>query len=616
MAMRILNFIGAPEPAPSAAWAKAVSKTVGFIFGFDGTQPVPDIRPKPSTTDTNFDSEASADPAVSWKVYTDRKRMCQDIHNMDTSDEIVSKALDIIAEEATCYDAKMNYRQGEKPGSVKPTDKGYEFGYRVISGNDEVQKILNGVTRRLELDKEIWQIVRRMVKYGVYLPEILLDESRSFVMALNETSSHEIWPMTNSHGHKVPGWVYKQDKDVYSATTGNAGSGVVTPGVKMEEWQICPFIFGPKVGFFTQPMLAPARYNWKRLQRLEDNMAVQRLKSTDRYVHQVPVGANMNAQEVKQTLLNYKQSMTKRTQVSGNTLNSGSNIVENDSPYDGYTEFFIAKTENNPGDIKILNPSGSHLGNLTDIYYHRERLLTRLGVPISYLQINSAQKTHLTAKSGMGGVEKQFLKFLRRVQEALRAGLHRLYDTQLMLSGIVPTEGLYFIELPFIALNDNLDDAKAMLANAQAAVYFTEAFGALPLNLLSEMFLGLTTEQQSIMSKFIDTYGTKIVNAKIAALSMAAKPPQVGGAKQRVTGVKPGGNSGKSKGQVSTEQKGGSVQGAVYLEDAVDLFMTMKTQIESALLANGVTPDQFSDLSADEVREDLARFIIPSEDED
>ena len=619
MPFRVLDFTGQQAPKPTPGWVNAMAKVFSVVFGVEGTQPVPTVPNGSATTETNGTAEASVDLTQLWRIYTDRKRVIKDIDNMDRNDEIIQSALDIIADHTTAFDDQVNYRLGEKPGDVKKVNQGFEKGFRVTANDPEVQAVINKLVLRLDLQAEIWQIVRRFVKYGTYLPEIILDKDKKLIIGLNETPAHEVWPMINEKGHKIPGWIYRRDRDVFTSSTGSVESGTLSAGVEMAEWQILPFFFGAKQGFFTMPMLGSMMYNWKRLQKLEDNMAVQRIRATDRYVHMIPVGDNMSPDEVKASIRNYKQAATKREVVGFNNT-----ISAYDSPLDAYTEYFLPQFKDNPGKIEVLNPSNAHLGNLTDIYYSRERILARLGVPITYLQIMSTQKTHLTAQAGVSGVEKQFAKFIRRCQETLRRGLSRLIDLQLVLAGIAPLPGMYVIELPEITTKDAMNDAKVNLANAQAAVYFTEAFGALPLELLGEVFLTLTPEQQNILRAFISKSGDTIVKAKIDALKLAATAPVPGGggeqplgvakAKQRVTGVKKGGNSGKSLAERSSEQKGAAVQ-SVPLAEAVNLFMAIKENVENAMLTQGLDVSAFqSAFSVDRVEAELADIAFWGEE--
>jgi hypothetical protein len=249
------------------------------------------------------------------------------------------------------------------------------------------------------------------------------------------------------------------------------------------------------------------------------------------------------------------------------------------------------------------------------VYYAREKILARLGVPITYLQIMSTQKTHLTAAAGLQGVDKQFSKTLMRCQNSLRRGLGRLFDMELWLHGITPTPGLYSIELPIIVTKDALNDAKIALANAQAAVYFAEAFGALPMTLLSDLFLTLTTEEQQLMSQFADKWDDKMVQYKMDALKLASQAPPGGNlgvakVKQRVTGASgKKGNAAKSLGERTSEQRGAASQ-SISIEDAMGLYAHLSEGVEQQLLANGVAPEDIPPVNFSVVQSELQALAL------
>lgn len=596
MPMTILDITGRTQPAPTSAAVNRIGKVLASLFGVSGANPVPNVKDRQLDTERPETSAAAVDLTSLWKIYTDRKRTVLDIDTMDQQDGIISMALDIIADHATAYTDDINYRPGEAPGKVRKINKGAETGFRVVSDDPETQKILDDLITRLGLadptqPAHIWQLVRKFVKYGTYLPEVVLDDDEKTIIALNETAAHEVWPKENIKGHKVKGWIYRRDKDIYNSTSAATG-GEVTAGIEMGEWQILPFYFGPRKGFWTQSFLMPIRYPWKRLQRLEDNMAVQRLKGVDRYVYKVPVSPNMNTKEVIKTIQTFMKSITKR-----DVLGPNQTLASTDNPMDAFTDIFLPAYQDNPGGVDLLSPSNAHLSNLTDIYYQRETILARLGVPITYLQIMSTQKTHLTAAAGLNGIEKQFAKYLHRVQDTLAHTLARLFNMQLLLMGVTPTPGLYTIELPLITTKDALNDAKVNLTNSQAAVFFSEAFGALPMEIMSEMFMNLTIEQQGIMADFASKWDKRVTTAKVKALEMAATKP-----------AGPAGNASKPRAGRVTEQIGGGGSQSLSLDKTVDLFMELQTQMEKAFEARGI-PLESDDLhTAETVRTSLEAF--------
>ncbi len=577
--MGIFNFADNGQREPTPAWTRKVGKILARVFDIDlGTQPVPRVANKETFTEATVDTGTSMISADLWKVYNDRRSVWKDIEEMDHNCEITSTALDIVGD---C--------------TVSFSDEADDVTFQINSDNEEVQQILRACAKRLRIDREIWQLGRTTYKHGTEFREIILDRSvtPNRIKVLKQPVSYHIWPKTNEHGDKIPGWSVVKDKDV-----------TMLGGKDLEEWQIVPFYFGDRVGTLTIPPLASARKNWMRLAMMEDNMVVNRLTRNDRIVHRVPVKDSWNGGEIMATIKRYKDAITKRRLV-----NSDGVMTNVDNPLTADSDFYVPDDGSGKGGVTMLSPNNTQLGNLNDVYYHRERLIVRLRVPMSYLQIMSSQKTHLTASKGSSTVERQFARTLHRLQDSLKDGFRRIFDIELMLHGIAPSDDLYEIVMTKIDTSDPQEDAEVELTYAQAAVYFIEAFGALPPELIAAKFMHLNDAQQEIMKKFLNADAKKLWDAKIKGIEAGAKALESKSSlvKDRLPGDDPtgSGNQNKSRAARSTEQKGAKktpVQG-VNLEDVVDIFAVYYEGIAVDLRAEGQDIPDFNDTDREEIRQ-------------
>lgn len=577
--MRIFNFAADNNSSPSPSWAKKITRSVSdFIFGDDGTSPVDNLR----STNSLAESEPSAANSLiampnAWRVYEDRRSLYNDIERMDNEDELVSSALDIIADVATHWTGKE--------------DSGITL--RISTTDQEAQKIIDDLVARLDLQNEVWQIVRQMAKHGAYLPEVLIDRKRMKIVRLKQTVTYQIFPNLTEKGDKIPGWIIREEKDVASAT-----------GQALEEWQICPFLFGAKRGYLPVPLLASARRNWQRLSKIEDGMAVARLtRAYDKLVHRIPIKKEWNKEEILAAIRTYREGITKRK-----IMTDTGKVTQNESPYDVNTDFYLPDDGSQTGGITPLTSTNLQLGNLNDVYYSREKLLARLAVPISYLQIMSTQKTHLKSGS-VGDADIRFASFLGRIQAALRTGLRRLVDTELVLQGKNPATVQYKIELAQIRSKDPMEDAKIELTRAQAAVFFVEAFGALPVELIASKFLELEPDQQEVLNAFLKTNDKKITDSRIKALETAAKPQAPAGGS---------GNQNKGAAKRSAEQRPGAKQN-FSLEVLTDLFVALQEKVNISLQEAGIDVPDDAGWSRDVIRQNLVDFAavqsLPLDDE-
>jgi len=584
--MGIFNFADNGKREPAAPWTRKVGKMVARLFDIDlGSQPVPRINDRETFTEAGVDVGTSVISADLWKVYNDRKSVWKDIEEMDHNCEITSTALDIVAD---C--------------SVSYSDDASNVIFQVSSDNAEAQKILRDCAQRLHIEREIWQLARNAFKHGNEFRELILDRTVSpyRIKSLKQTVSYHIWPKTNDHGDKIPGWVVVTDKDV-----------TMTGGKELEEWQIVPFLYGDIAGTLAVPPLASARKNWMRLATMEDNMVVNRLTRNDRIVHRVPVKDSWTNNEIMSTIKRYKDAITKRRLVS-----SEGSVTNVDNPLTADSDFYVPDDGSGKGGVSMLSPNNAQLGNLNDVYYHRERLIIRLKVPMSYLQIMSSQKTHLTAGKGASNVELQFARTLRMLQGSIKDGLRRVFDIELMLHGIAPTPDLYTIDMTKINTSDLQSDAQIELTYAQAAVYFIEAFGgALPPELLASKYMRLTKEQQALMDKFLEADAKRIWKAKVKSIEAGAKAVEAKSQliKDRTPGDDPtgSGNQNKSLASRSTEQKGtkSAPSQGVDLEDVVDLFAVFYDGIADKLRKEGQDIPVFSEADREEIRQSILERV-------
>lgn len=566
---------GANERVGSPYWARKLGRVLKTLFDPDtGTPQHPTLHPVPDVDD-NIVSTGITDTttitymANAWRVYQNRKSIYQDIERMDSEDEIVATALDIIA------DCVVSYADTNTP----------ENCLRIRSKNKEAELILNNLSRRLNLQREIWQIARDMVKQGNEFREICIDRQAMQVVAFKQTISYQIYPKTNSRGDKCPGWTLKTDGDVFTGKE-----------YDLEEWQIAPFIFGVKRGYLSVPPLAPARRGWIRLAKIEDGMAIARLlRAYDKMVHRIPVKEQMSKEEVLTRIRMYKDAITKRR-----ILDSSGLVTQVDAPLDVQTDFYLPEDESGRGGVELLSANNAQLGNLNDVIYHREKLLSRLQVPIAYLQITTAQKTHIAAgASKTANVEIQFARMLRRVQRELIEGLSRLFDMELLLHGIAPEQDLYSVEMTPINTKDLKEDADIELTYAQAAVYFVQAFGTLPPALLADKFMRLSPDQQTMVTKFLDEHGDKILKANVKAIENKAKPKPV---------TTPFG-SGKTIATKTTEQKKGkaaTTKQTVPLEALVDVFYDLTEEIHDDLREQGIDVPDIDESYRNTIRANLS----------
>lgn len=568
--MRIDHISGSNSPSEKPpSWAGKIGRRIARVFTGDAaTNYVPSISPNDSVTQFGLDGTGyRADNPISWRIQQTRKASYLDIESMDSSDELIATALDILADCAVAF------------LSTESEDR-----IEIQSDNDQIKEILNNLITRVDLQNDVWQMCREMIKHGSIFREIILERNQKspHIIKLKQTVSWTIWPKENDKGDKIPGWLQRTDQQLYS-----------NGGQELEEWQIAPFLYGTKYGYLHVPMLEATRRNWYRIQKMEDGMAVARLtRAYDKYAHKIPVRDTWTKGEVMDTIRRYKDSMTKKRMVSDHDK-----VNQGQSPVDVATDFFLPDDGSGRGGIEILSGNNNQLMNLTDLYYLREKMIARLKVPQQFMQIMSTQKTHVSA-SGGPNIDVQFARTLKGIQASVRRGLRRIFDIELLLNGIAPTVDNYSIILVPIKVNDEMEQARIELTMAQAAAYMTEAFGALPPDFMASKFLRLKDEEKEMLDNFFAKEGKEIFSARVKAIKEDAKPKPTGGfgnspgsdstrgggkLKDRVVGGDKGsGNNNKSRISRSSEQRGGASQ-SIPIEEAAHLFASIQQSVNETL---------------------------------
>lgn len=580
-------------PQPPDRFATKISRVVADLFGLGGMQPVHDVRAKDSSTGGPMATDPMAAFCNLWKVHADRKAIYEEIDRMDRMDEYISMGLDIIANFAV-------YGRDETMVD-EDDDAERDTGAKLFlyTEDERAKTILRDLIHRTDLKNNLWQVARDTYKEADCFIELLTtkfdvyDKSnakrktnddgtltkQTKIVRLKHTIPYHVYPNENEKMDKVPGWIYRTEKDIM----------VGDKGKLLEEWQIVQFRFGNRIGNLTLPSLSSTRRNWLRLFQVEDGMAAARLlRAYDKYVHKIPIDAGMSQEKIRQSIEFYKQSIQKRRVVSADGF-----ITQTDNPMEVNSDFFLPDTGEDKGSIDVLQMNNLNLGNLDDVYYHRERILARLGVPMGYFQIMSTQKTHLRAGGSMSDVDIAFAISTRTLQKALLEGIYRICDIELMLHGIPPKPGLYKLGLVPITTKDLLQDAKIELTYAQAAVYYLEAFGVIPIEFLVRRFLRGKDKQYSQLMEFFKSFETRIYAARIKTMESAAEPST--GIKDRLPGGDKGsGNNNKSRAKRSSEQKGAKQSEETWpLQDLVDLYESLHKDLYAQLqteLPNEVLP--------------------------
>jgi len=392
-----------------------------------------------------------------------------DLRDQDMNDPLISTALDVIADCAT--------------GMENPAEDA--FMWQFDQNNPAAEKILQEMKIRTDLGHECWRIVRGFVRDGEEFREVVADESYT-IRRFKFLPNYQVTPSLDPYGNKSPGWEQRLD-----------GANFGRP-ILFAEWQICPFIYGARRGYYGTGLMMPARRTWKRLTKMEDGMAMARMiRAYDRLVHHIPVKEEWDERRQLDKVRNYYQSILRRR-----GIDQDNNLFWRENPYQVETDFFLPQDGSERAKIEILESKNNQLMNIDDVLYHQALLLARTKVPAKYL--NLVRKSGALIDANLSAEDIQFARTLRQVQAVLRQGLLRLAHYALAFQGYDADAIGVGVILPKISTEDQLRDAKIQFTASQAALTFSQVLPhGLPPDLIANKYMSLGPDDKKILAEWI-----------------------------------------------------------------------------------------------------------------
>lgn len=393
------------------------------------------------------------------RVSYERNQLHRDMQRMDKDDEIIKFAYNTIASrslglEDTTLDAftvdvlAEDQRDGNK------------------SSDDEVREArweIKQLNKRLNIQNDSWQIIRKSVKFGNEFKELLLDQNTMDITGWKSLPEQTMFPNIDKQGNRIHGYT----QIIESMAADNRT-------ITFEEWEVLHFAFGEIEQYLGTPLLDCARKNWKRLNLAEDATALARLiRAFVKFMHKVPVHASMSPKDKQGTIDAYKDKITKLKLFTQDPTSYEST----DWPTTVETDFFVTDDGTNRGGIEMFDPENAQLQNIRDIEHFVDRLITATHIPKRYFPFEGS--TPKLSEGGGNSEDKNFACLLVMCQNMLKQGLAQLYDRQLALKGMNPANFRYVFRMADINTVDQLRMAQTELAKAKALDLLIQKFPAL-----------------------------------------------------------------------------------------------------------------------------------------
>lgn len=369
-----------------------------------------------------------------------RKDLYMEYEEMDAECPEFSSAMDILADNAT---------RGDTDGDA---------ALHIRSGNPRATQILTDLRERIGLEYGSWTLARDIAKYGERAEEIIVVKNptgRMEIQRLKSLPTQYIAPQIDEWGRwENPAFTQVND----------AGEKVA----EFERWQMALFantksrtdVMGTSMGY-------AARKPFKQLRMMEDAVVIGRLtRAHNRLAYMVDTG-ELTPQEAQAHLNKVKATLRQRRLVDSR---SGKMDLKF-NPLSVQDDVFVATHKESKADVKVLQGDLT-VGNLNDLEYFLQKIITAVHVPKAYLAYEKDIKT----KGVISSQDIQFARAVRRIQNVMAQGFRQIFDLELMLRGVDPKAVQYVINLPIISIEDDLRVWQTEQLKMLTAGMFKETF--------------------------------------------------------------------------------------------------------------------------------------------
>jgi hypothetical protein len=290
---------------------------------------------------------------------------------------------------------------------------------RIDCANEEIKIVLESLYyNTLNVNENLYWWARQMVKYGDFFLYLDIEENEGIVDTLGlppaEVELLEGEDETNLN---------------YLQYQWNAR------GLTFENWQVAHFrnLGDDRYAPYGSSIFDPVRRHIRQLILLEDTMMSYRIvRAPERRVYYIDVG-DINPMDVEQYMEKVITSMKRHIltdhAASGNNVGDGT-IDLRYNPWSVEEDIYIPIRTGTQTKVESL-PGGSYIGDIDDVKYIRDKVLTGLNIPFSYLareETGESQET-LTQK------DVRFANTIQRLQIPVVRELEKMGQIHLISLG-------------------------------------------------------------------------------------------------------------------------------------------------------------------------------------
>ena len=304
--------------------------------------------------------------------------------------------------------------------------------WTVLSESQLVVDEINRCFTKIHLERDYWDIIRNMVKYGDCFMETIIDinNPKKGLQRMKVLNPNFIIRVENEYGYLTDFLQEIPESNDWAAYGSVADNMAGTKFITLDRNQIVHFrLRTSDPGFYPygKSIAALAIRVFRSLKLMEDAMLIYRLsRAPERRIFYIDV-ANMPATKAEMFIEKVKEKFKKEKYYDNNT----GQIDSRYNPLSADEDFYVPTRGSQGTKIDTL-PGAQNLGEVDDVRYFRDKLLAALKIPKDYIVEKDKSPER---KANLSQLDAKFARVIGRVQQQAEIGLEQIARRHLALVG-------------------------------------------------------------------------------------------------------------------------------------------------------------------------------------
>ena len=337
----------------------------------------------------------------------ERKKRYAEFEDMDHFPEI-NAALDIYADDSSQKSIEGKMINIETPDSY-------------------LQSEVESLFKKIEIEKVLWDIIRNTAKYGDCFIETIFNLKRPElgIQRLKILNPNYLLRAENAFGY-LKNFIQEIPRDLNLDMPSNT---IPKKHIFLDKNQIVHFrIHNSDPGFYPygKSILSSAMQAFRSLRLMEEAMLVYRLtRAPERRVFYIDIG-NMPASKAEAFIERQKAKFKKEKFFDPRTQA----VDERYNPLSADEDYFVPTRKDSKASRIETLPGAQNLGEVEDVKYFRDKLLSALKVPKDFIVEKDGSPER---KANLSQLDVKFARAVVRLQREVEIGLTTMVKRHLKL---------------------------------------------------------------------------------------------------------------------------------------------------------------------------------------